>query len=330
MKSLLGIDYFANPEALLLLLLIPVYLFWYMRFYRKQRLVIRLSYDPVQLQKPKFNLAFLRILPRTLQVLGISFLIIAIARPQTATEVVENRVEGIDIMLLLDTSGSMETEDFLPNRLEVAKSTAIEFIEARQEDRMGIVLFAENALSYAPLTLDVDFLTRMVRSISFNLLPRQGTAIGSAIAVGINRMRDSGSSSKVMILLTDGANNRGQIDPITAAKLASTYGVKIYAIGIGKETYIQPGTNRKVVSDLDENTLIRMAELTGGQFFRVTSTYRLEEVFNAISKMEKNQLNTLSYRRVEDHYPLFVKIAIVLLVFAFALMLTFMYNPLEQ
>ncbi|MEO1450691.1 MAG: VWA domain-containing protein, partial [Bacteroidota bacterium] len=150
MDGIFGINTLANPEALLLLLLIPAYLYWYQRFYRKQRLVLRMSFDPAKLEKsPSFNLAGLRILPRILQLGSLVLLILAMARPQTSSEVIEREAEGIDIMLVLDVSGSMEAQDYLPNRLAAAKETAINFIESRPDDRIGLVLFASEALSYA-------------------------------------------------------------------------------------------------------------------------------------------------------------------------------------
>ncbi|MEZ4772822.1 MAG: VWA domain-containing protein [Bacteroidia bacterium] len=330
MKSLLGIDHFANPEALLLLLIIPMYLFWYLQYFRKQRLVIRLSYDPTKLQRPKVNLAFLRVLPRALQLIGIALIIVAISRPQTSREIVENQSPGVDIMLLLDTSGSMETKDFTPNRLEVAKQNAISFIDGRQNDQIGIVLFAENALSYTPLTLDYDLLRKMIEGINFNILPMQGTALGQAIAVSINRMRDSENPSRIMVLLTDGANNRGEIDPITASRLAASFNIRIYSIGIGKNNTPPQIAAQGGNSDLDEETLRQMAANTGGRFFRATDQERLKEIFEEISDMEKAEIKENVFRQVKDHYPIFVQVAIVLIACSFLLMLTFVYNPLEQ
>lgn len=330
MKSLLGIDHFANPEALLLLLMVPAYLFWYMRYFRKQRLVIRLSYDPTKLQRPKVNLSFLRIVPRALQLIGISLIIVAISRPQTSREIVENQSPGVDIMLLLDTSGSMETQDFTPNRLEAAKQNAISFIDGRQNDQIGIVLFAENALSYTPLTLDYDLLRKMIEGINFNILPMQGTALGQAVAVSINRMRDSENPSRIMVLLTDGANNRGEIDPITASKLAASFNIRIYSIGIGKNTTAPQTAAQGGNSDLDEETLRQMSDNTGGRFFRATDPERMKEIFEEISNMEKSEIQETVFRQVHDHYPLFVQAAIIVIACSFLLMLTFVYNPLEQ
>lgn len=327
MKTLFGIDLFANSEALFLLLLLPVYIWWYLRYYARQRLVIRMSYDPTQLKKPDFDLTWLRFAPRVLQFGAIVFMIIAFARPQSATEIVERQSEGIDIMLLLDTSSSMEETDFAPNRLEVAKKTAIDFIGGRKDDRIGLVLFAADALSYAPLTLDYDLVRKMINSIEFNITPGQGTAIGSAIAVGINRMRDSETTSKIMILLTDGANNRGQISPQTAAKLAKSFRIRIYCIGIGQPL---SGAQKTNSPGLDENSLQQIAAITGGTYFHAASQQNLQQIFSQISRLETVPINDEVFREITDHYPLFLQIAIVLLITSFALMLTFMYNPLEQ
>lgn len=338
MKTWLGIDLFANEEALLLLLLIPLYLFWYLRFYRQQRLVIRLSYDPVEMGQPRVNLTFLRWLPRGLQLLALALLILAIARPQSADEVVQRKTEGIDIMITLDVSGSMEADDFSPNRLAVAKQTAVSFIEERSSDQIGLVIFAQNALTYAPLTLDHEYLARVVRSIDFGLLARQGTAIGTAVAMSLNRLEESNNPSQVIVLLTDGANNRGNIDPITAAKLAGKRGIRIYSIGIGQPLYQTAAADAEETDvpdfipgqDLDEETLQSMASLTGGRFFRATNPHRLQEIFGEIATLETGEVEDLSYRIVQDRYPIFVKIAIILLGISFLLMLTFVYNPLEQ
>lgn len=330
MKNVLGIDGFANAEALLLLLLIPIYLFWYWRYYRRQRLVIRLSYDPSKLRKPKLDLSFLRVLPRFFQLAAIGLIILAIARPQTARELVHRETPGVDIMLLLDTSGSMETQDFYPNRLEVAKANAVSFVEGRQHDRIGMVLFAESAFCYTPMTLDYDLLMDMIQGIKFDVIPKQGTALGSAIAVAINRMRDSDNPSKIIVLLTDGANNRGEIDPIAASRLAADFDIKVYCIGVGKSIFTQPGSGRKIYSDLDEDVLYRISNNTGGRFFRASDPESLRKIFDEISNMEKAEIQEIVFRQVEDHYPTFLKIAIVLLALSYLLMLSFVYNPLEQ
>ena len=247
-------------------------------------------------------------------------LVIAIARPQASREMVRPKSEGMDIMLLLDTSESMRSTDFPPNRLEVAKKTASQFIEGRKSDRMGIILFAENALNYAPLTSDRAMLQEMIKDIKSNIMPQRGTALGTAVAVGINRMRSSESASRVMILLTDGAHNRGQLDPISAAKLARRHGIRLYCIGIG--------SGRDV--GLDEQSLRKMAQLGNGRYFLANNEAMLGDIFQDISQLEKSVINQNPLRQTIDHYPIFLKAAIILMGLAFLLMLSFMYNPLEQ
>jgi Ca-activated chloride channel family protein len=322
---------FKTPEFLYLLWLIPIYLFWYILWYSPRRLVVRLSYDPEKLAPKKVNLAWMRVIPHVLNMLALAVMILAVARPVSTKETEERYSQGIDIMLVLDTSGSMETDDFDPNRLEVAKKTAISFINGRLDDRIGIVLFAEDAFSYAPLTLDYELLKKQIESINSNIMPKEGTAMGSAIAVAINRMLESKSPSKVMILLTDGASNRGQIDPITAAELASDEDIKIYAIGIGKEEFQRRtmfGT-QTIKSDLDEETLKKIAEETGGQFFRSTNEKSLDEIFGRISKMEKVEIEELKNREEKDVYPRMLLWVGGLFLASLLVMMTFVYNPLE-
>ncbi len=326
------INQFARPEALLLLVFIPLYLLWYFAYYGKRRLVIELSYDPTELQKPKYNFSFLRYVPLFFQLLGLILAILALARPQNAFEQNLRKAEGIDIMLLLDTSASMEATDFEPNRLEAAKEQAIAFIDGRVEDRIGMVLFAQDAFSYAPLTLDYKLLRELISDIDFGSVPKQGTAIGQAIAVGINRLRDSDGPSKVMILLTDGANNRGQIDPITAAKLAAQLKMRIYAIGIGKDEFTRytPTGYRTFASDLDEKTLQNIARLARGKYFRATDPDGLKNILKEISLLEKVEIHQELYSQISDLYPPILFAAIICLLLGFILMLSFMYNPLEQ
>ena len=328
--SIPDIDRFAHPEALFLLVLPLLYIIWYKNWYVPRRLIIPLSYDPVKLNAPKYNLAKLRFIPRITQYLGLLCIIIALARPQSAEESILKVSKGIDIVLAIDISGSMEANDFLPNRLEVAKETALEFIEARKEDRIGLILFAQEALTYSPLTLDHDFLKRSLKSIRFNQISKEGTAMGSAIALAINRMRDSESVGKILILLTDGANNRGQMAPITAARLARRFGIKIYAIGIGSRNPAKSGIEDEAAVLLDEQSLEEVSKISGGNFFMAEESQELETIFKEISSLEKVEYQEKVFRKIEDHYPFFLKLAVVCLIFSFLSMLSFMYNPLEH
>ena len=326
-----SVDLFKDPLYLLLMLLIPAYFFWYVWWYAPRRLIVPLSYDPQKLTKRTFNWGFLRVVPHIFYNVAIFFMVIALARPITRNEFQERYSQGIDIMLILDTSGSMETDDFEPNRLEVAKKTAIEFVNGRDGDQIGIVLFAEDAFGYAPLTLDYDLLREYIEKIDPKMMPKEGTAMGSAIAVGINKMADHKSPSKVMILLTDGASNRGEIDPITAANLAKEEEIKIYAIGIGKEEYQRRtlfGT-QTIKSDLDEETLQEIAKITGGQFFRSEDEGRLQQIFAQISRMETVEIEGQTIREEKDHYAPILITGAIFLALGLLLSLTFIYNPLE-
>lgn len=324
-------DEFKSPGFLWLLLLIPAFLIWYNWWYVPRRLVVRLSYDPTALVKRRIDTSWMRVIPYILQIAALFFLAIGMARPITAQEKEERYSEGIDIMLVLDASGSMEADDFKPSRLEVAKETAIKFIDGRLDDRIGIVLFAEDAFSYAPLTLDYELLKKQIKSINSDMMPKEGTAVGSAIAVAINRMEENKSPSQVIILLTDGASNRGQISPATAANLAKEKDIKIYSIGIGKEEYQRQTIfgSQTVKSDLDEASMKEISDLTGGKFFRSTNEKSLEEIFKSISSMEKVEIKEEHYREETDLYPGVVLVGFILLCAAFILAATFIHNPLE-
>jgi Ca-activated chloride channel homolog len=324
-------DEFLNPGYLFLMLMIPGYLVYFYGWYDYRRLVVPLSYDPQKIAPKKLNLSFLRFLPQILNILAFFLMVVAMARPISSNTTDLKYSEGIDIMLVLDTSGSMETDDFIPNRLAVAKETAVKFLEGREFDRIGVVVFAEDAFSFAPLTLDYDLLKKQINSISSGIMPKEGTAMGSAISVGINRMKESKTPSKVMILLTDGASNRGQIDPVTAAELARRANIKIYAIGIGKQEFQRRTAFgiQTVKSDLDEPTLQKVADVTGGKFFRSTDARSLETIFENISKMEKVEIQEQLFKEETDLYPGILVVAFILFSASLLLMVTFVHNPLE-
>ena len=327
MKSLIGIDLFARPEALLLFGVLLGWAYWYKVYYSPRRLRLQLSYDPHRNHTPRFRLTLLRYLPYVFLLGGISAGIVALARPQSASEAIVRYAEGVDIMLLLDISGSMEADDFPPNRLEVAKKTAIDFVEKRRDDRIGLILFAEEALTYAPLTLDHDFVKGMIDDIHFGMLAKQGTALGNAIASGINRLRESENPSQIMVLLTDGASNRGQLAPLTAARLARRFNIRVYCIGIGEPPVLSRRTGQV---ELDEITLESVSSLSGGKYFLAENPEDLARIFEEISLMETSEATEEVYREVMDRYPVFLKIALILLALSFLSMLSFMYNPLEH
>jgi Ca-activated chloride channel family protein len=265
----------------------------------------------------------------------VLMVIIALARPQKTNEKVEQWTEGIDIMLVIDISESMQIEDFKPNRLESAKKVAQDFISGRFQDRIGLVIFSGDAYSLSPLTLDYDLLKQYIRDLNFQMIQSRGTAIGSALAVATNRMRESPSQSKVMILLSDGDNNAGNIDPVTAAELARSFNIKIYTIAVGKEGEVPFGKDffgrtRYVDNTLDETNLRKIAEIGEGRFFRVSDNRALEQVFSRIDQYEKAEIKETRFRDTKDYYVVYLQWAALLLVAWLALKSTFIANVLQD
>ncbi len=304
---------------------------WLFYLKSKQKLYIALSSKDI-----KWSVySLLRFIPRIIISLVILLVIVALARPQKTNEKVEQWTEGIDIMMVIDISESMKIEDFKPNRLEAAKDVARNFITGRFQDRIGLVVFSGEAYSRSPLTTDYDLLNTYIDDISFDLIEKGGTAIGSALAVGTNRMRESESKSKVLILISDGDNTAGNIDPITAAELANAYNIKIYTIAIGKEGRVPYGKDffgrpRYIENTLNETTLRKIAEIGEGEFYRVSDNSALESVFELIDKYEKAEIKENRFKDTTDFYPIYLKWAIVLLLFWLFLKSTFISNILQD
>jgi Ca-activated chloride channel homolog len=304
---------------------------WLLNYRLKQKLTIAL---PEKRIKSDFT-SFLRFVPDIIFTFMMAMLILALARPQTSNEKVEQWTEGIDIMLVIDISRSMTIQDFKPNRLEAAKNVAKEFIAGRFQDRIGIVIFSGDAYSLAPLTTDYKLLNIYIDDISFEKIEASGTAIGSALAVATNRMRESDSKTKVIILLSDGDNTAGNIDPITAAEIAYAYDIKIYAIGVGKEGRVPTGQNvfgQTVYSEntMDESTLRRIADIGEGNFYRATDNKALEDVFDLIDAYEKAEIKENRFKDTTDYYPVYLKWAILSLLIWIALKSTFLSNILKD
>jgi Ca-activated chloride channel homolog len=254
---------------------------------------------------------YLRLVPTLFFLLSLWMVALALARPQKSNERVEQYTEGIDIMLVLDISESMDLQDFQPNRLEAAKETAIDFINGRFGDRIGMVIFSGEAYSLAPLTTDYNLLTDLIKDISFNMMDAKGTAIGSAIAAGTNRMREAESKSKVMILLSDGENNAGNVDPIFAAELAAAFDIKIYSIAVGKDGMVPYGVDffgrpQMIESYLDESTLREIATIGGGKFYRASDDNALEQIFEEIDSLEKAEIIESRYKETNDYYRVYL------------------------
>lgn len=256
-------------------------------------------------------MTLLRHLPKIFLTLAIWMLMIALLRPQTTDAQTERWSEGIDIMIALDISESMEIMDFKPNRLESAKEKALQFIEGRFQDRIGIVVFSGEAFSHAPLTTDYELLKKLIQEIDFDMIRKGGTAIGSALGVSTLRLKESDSKSKVVILLSDGENTAGNITPEYAAGIAKEYGIRIYSIGVGKDGKVPYGRDafgqtRYVENTLNEATLRQIAEICDGQFFRAENNEALDNIFSKIDELEKTEIKENRYTQTTDFYYIYM------------------------
>ena len=322
-----------HPLFLWVILLVP-FLFivrWAIRYYFSQNLPVAVSAR--DLRSSPTNL--IRLLPEILLMLVCMLLLTALARPQKTNEKVEQYTEGIDIMIAMDISQSMQIEDFEPNRLDAAKKVAQDFINGRLQDRIGLVVFSGDAFSLAPLTTDYELLRSYVTDISFEMIENRGTAIGSALAVVTNRMRESEAKSKVCILLSDGDNTAGNIDPLTAAELAAAYGIKIYTIVVGREGLVPYGKDffgrpNMIENTVDETTMRRIAEIGGGEFFRATDNQALASVFGRIDELEKAEIKETRYKDTSDYYFIYLQWAAGLFLVWLLLKSTFISNVLQD
>ena len=293
---------FANPEFFYLLAVIPLAVFWYFRYHRNIMPDIRFSTLGAFAGIPASSRERARHLPFILRMITLACLIVGLARPQTASTGENIYTEGIDIVLVMDISGSMLAEDLKPNRIDASKQVASEFVDDRMNDRIGLVIFAGESFTQCPLTLDHRVVKDLLREIESGMV-EDGTAIGLGIAQGVNRLKESESKSKVMILLTDGVNNRGEIDPLTASQIALSFGVRIYTIGVGTigeapYPFQTPFGVRyqNVTVDIDERTLREVASMTGGQYFRATNNRKLRDIYAEIDKLEKTRIEVRAYR----------------------------------
>lgn len=301
---------FINPEYFYLLLIIPILLVWYFLKIKKQTPSLSIStFAGVASIKPTWKTR-LRHLPIIIRMFAFALIIVAIARPQSSSNHKNVQTEGIDIVIDLDVSTSMLSEDFKPNRLEAAKRTAMDFIDARENDRIGLVIFSAESFTQCPITIDHDVLKNLFESIKTGLL-EDGTAIGMGLATSINRLKNSKAKSRVVILLTDGMNNAGLIAPITAAELAKQFGIRVYTVGVGTRG-VAPypfKTNfgiqyQNIEVKIDEDLLRKIADATGGKYFRATNNKALEKIYEEIDKLEKTKIDVMHYsRRSEEFLP---------------------------
>lgn len=263
---------------------------------------------------------------------ALAALIIVMARPQSTDKWEDRKVEGVDIVLALDVSGSMLAEDFKPNRIDAAKEIGMEFVSSRPDDRMGLVVFAGESYTQCPLTIDHGILLNLFSEVKSGVI-EDGTAIGMGLATAVNRLKDSEAVSKVIILLTDGVNNMGNVSPSAAAEFAIEYGIRVYTVGIGKNGMAPyPFQTRygiqyqSVEVKIDEDVLKQIAESTGGQYFRATDNASLREIYAEIDKLEKTQLEVRQYSKPREEFGLIMLIAIGILLLETVLRLTILKN----
>ena len=311
---------FANIEYLFLLVLLIPYIIWYVMKRKKTEPTLQVSTTRMYMQAPKSWKIYLLHAPFVLRIVAIVMVILVLARPQTTDNWQNTEIEGIDIMLAVDVSTSMLAEDLKPNRLEAAKQVASEFINGRPNDNIGLTIFAGESFTQCPLTVDHGVLLNLFHGISSDIAQRglieDGTAIGMGIANAVTRLKDSKAKSKVIILLTDGSNNRGDISPLMAAEIAKQFGIRVYTIGVGTngpapypmQTYA--GVQYvNVPVEIDEQTLTEIAGTTNGNYFRATSNDKLKEVYQEIDKLEKTKLNVKEFSKREEEFELFAWIA---------------------
>jgi len=313
--------YFEYPK-LLWLLVIPALLaaLYIYREIKDRNPHLRVSSSAPWLQNGKSALAVLRHLPAILRTLALVFIIIAIARPRSSSEVEKIDSEGIDIVFAMDVSTSMLARDFDPDRISAAKDIAIEFISQRPSDRMGIVVFAGESYTQCPLTTDRATLINLMKEVQTDLI-EDGTAIGNGLATAVARMMDSEAPSRVVILLTDGVNNSGEVAPATAAEIAKTYGIRVYTIGVGANgTAPYPVMTpwgvelRNIPVEIDEDLLKNIAETTGGKYFRATDNTKLSEIYSEINQMEKVRTTIDSFPVYKELYPRYALVALICLL----------------
>ena len=318
-------DYFNNitfgqPLFFSLFAFVAIIIFWKILKGKKQTAAMGVS-TTIGLSKIRSWRNTFQNFPFILRLLALSCIIIALARPQTRLDEQRSEGEGVDIVLCIDVSGSMTAQDFIPNRMEAAKKVAENFIDNRPTDRIGIVIFSGESFTQCPLTTDHYVLKSQVEQIRNGLL-EDGTAIGSGLATSVDRLRNSKSKSKVVILLTDGINNGGLIDPATAKEIAKTFKVKVYTIGVGTDGYAPTPVstpmgivmqNEKVA--IDEKLLTNIANETGGKYFRATDNKSLQDIYSEIDRLEKSKVEITSFHRyTEKFYPfIFAAMALLLL-----------------
>lgn len=316
---------FAYPWVLYFLSIIPLMIAWYI--FRGMKVQSSVTYSSINIFKdvPATFRERLRHIPFAVRLIAIGLLIVALARPQSFSSGENVTTEGIDIAMVLDISGSMLAEDLKPNRLEAAKNVIDNFVEGRTSDRIGLVIFSREAFTQCPLTIDYNVLRNLLLDIRSGMI-QDGTAIGNAIANGVNRLKESDAKSRIIILLTDGVNNAGEVDPISAAEIAKAFGIRIYSIGVGTRgeapypVQTPFGTRYQMVPvEIDEEMLQKISGLTDGQYFRATNNRALAEIYEKIDKLEKTKIEITSYKNATEKYHSWLWGGLILLLFELGL-----------
>ncbi|WP_222844155.1 vWA domain-containing protein [Saccharicrinis aurantiacus] len=312
---------FLHPQFFYLLLVLIPMITWYVLKHNKAQASLQISTLKGFSKAPTTLRVYLRHLPIVLRSFAIVMIVFVLARPQSSNSTQNVTTEGIDIVITMDISGSMEALDFKPNRMEASKDVAVQFVSARENDKIGLVIFAGESFTQCPLTTDKATLVNLIRDMRTGMLPKDGTAIGSGLATAVSRIKDSDAKSKVIILLTDGENNMGEVAPLTAAEIAKTFGIRVYTIGVGSKGMakfpVQTPYGTQYIeqeTQIDENMMSEIANITGGQYFRATTKNGLKSIYAEIDKMEKTKIEVKEYTKRSEEFLLYAILAVVFVI----------------
>ena len=327
---------FANPEFFWLLLLLPLMLLWYWFWNKKSQVNVTFS-TTIAFKKTKSWSDALYHLLFVLRMIAIALIVVALARPQTHSENAKTKItDGIDIVMAIDVSASMLSQDLKPNRFEALKKVASQFVKDRPNDRIGLVIYAGESYTKTPVTTDKLIILNALSEITYGQI-EDGTAIGMGLATAVNRLKESKAKSRVIILLTDGVNNTGFIDPQTAAELAAEYGIKVYTVGIGTNGMaLSPYAlnadgsiiYRMQQVDIDEPLMKKIAQVTKGRYFRATNNQKLQQIYDEINQMETTKIEEFKYTEVDEKFRWWVLVAGLLLLLEFVLKHTLLRNDI--
>ena len=327
---------FANPEFFWLLLLLPLMLLWYWFWNKKSQANVTFS-TTIAFKKTKSWSDALYHLLFVLRMIAIALIVVALARPQTHSENAKTKItDGIDIVMAIDVSASMLSQDLKPNRFEALKKVASQFVKDRPNDRIGLVIYAGESYTKTPVTTDTSIILNALSEITYGQI-EAGTAIGMGLATPVNRLKESKAKSRVIILLTDGVNNTGFIDPQTAAELAAEYGIKVYTVGIGTNGMaLSPYAlnadgsiiYRMQQVDIDEPLMKKIAQVTKGRYFRATNNQKLQQIYDEINQMETTKIEEFKYTEVDEKFRWWVLVAGLLLLLEFVLRHTLLRNDI--